>query len=162
LSSPQKRPTSLALSESDKVVGVPLVLALLVAAGILVASLFLGPKINPGPHASWLAIIFASRGVVGAVRVGIIFAAAYLVVSVCALIASRQWLTRVGPVEIAQSAKGLVTERDELANDLATARDTIDELEAQLSKTMQEYKEAATTLQSAFDYIATLAGRDRD
>jgi hypothetical protein len=137
--------------------GFIIVIALLVVAVILVVGLFRGPKINPGPHPSWLATIFSSRSVVGAVRIAIIFAAAYLVASVCALIAGRQWLTRVGPVEVASSVKGLASERDQLASDLAEARDTIDRLEGRLSETTQVYEETAKTLNQTLEYIATMA-----
>jgi hypothetical protein len=143
--------------KTGQVLGFIVVIGLLVAAGFLGVSLFLGPKINPGPHPSWLATLFSSRGVVGAVRIAIIFAAAYLVVSVCALIAGQQWLTRVGPLEVASSVKGLAAERDKLASDLAEARDTIDQLEDRLTETTRLYEEAAQTLNQALEYIGTMA-----
>lgn len=88
-----------------------------------------GPKIVPGRNAGWLETVFASRGTVGVVRLAIIFACGYLVISVCALIFKGQWLSRVGPIEIAQSVKRVDKDSDQLATELATAKATIDTLE---------------------------------
>jgi hypothetical protein len=126
----------------------------------LIVSLFLGPKIDPGPHPGWLATIFASRGVVGAVRIAIIFAAAYVTISVCVLIGSRKWLTRVGPVEVAESARGFDAESGSLSDDLAAARDTIDGLETRLGAASQARDDALEELRSALEDVARMTHRE--
>jgi hypothetical protein len=139
-----------------EIVAIPLVLVLIAGAVVLLIGLFQGPKIDPGRDPGFLETIFASRGTVGMVRVAIVFAAAYLIISVCALIANQQWLTRVGPVEVAQSVKGLIAERDQLAAELTDAREAIDHLEDRLIETTQAYEEAAETLAQALAYIDTI------
>ena len=145
-----------AFERIGQAVGVVVVLGLLAAAGFLAASLFEGPKIHPGPHPSWISTVFTSRGVVGAVRIAIIFAAGYAVISICALIGGRQWLSRVGPLEVAQSVKGIVAEREKLASDLGEARETIDRLEGRLTETTQAYEDAAESLNQLLEHLDRL------
>jgi hypothetical protein len=55
----------------------------------------------PAPmQPDFIDTVLASRAVVVAIRIAIVFAALFLVLSVAALIVRRQWLTRVGPVEV--------------------------------------------------------------
>lgn len=84
--------------------------------------------------------VLASSAVLAAVRLAIIAAAAYVVFSVVALVARRQWLTRVGPVEVSVRVSDLESEiavlrdaldgaegrADDLAEELAAAEDALD------------------------------------
>jgi hypothetical protein len=81
--------------------------------------------------------VLASRAVVASIRIAIVFAAAFVVLSVVALIANRQWLTRVGPVEVTEKVSDLAIEMRCLEKDLQVAEETISKLEAAAADTQQ-------------------------
>ena len=141
-------------------VGVIIMLALLAGAILLAKSLFEGPRINPGPHPSWLSTVFRSRGVVGAVRIAIIFAAGYVVISICALIGGRQWLSRVGPLEVSRSGAVLDAMREKQAGDLAETRDEMDRLRIRLSQSTGTQEKASETAIQALEYTARMADEE--
>ena len=59
---------------------------------------------TPTPeHPGFVDAVLASRAVVAAIRLAIIFAGAFVVVSVVALISQGRWLTRVGPVQVSET-----------------------------------------------------------
>lgn len=140
--------------------GAIIILALLAGAVLLAKSLFEGPRINPGAHPSWLSTVFRSRGVVGAVRIAIIFAAGYIVISVCALIGGRQWLSRVGPLEVARSVTALDAVRETLDGDLAEARREIAQLRTRLSETTGDEGKASKTVTKALEHTARMADEE--
>lgn len=75
----------------------------LAAAGIYV----LGDAVlTPTPvpeHPGFVDAVLASRAVMAAIRLAIVFAGAFLVLSVIALVAQRRWLVRVGPVQVSET-----------------------------------------------------------
>lgn len=77
--------------------------------------------------------VLASRAVVAAIRLALIFAGAYVVISVVALIVRRQWLTRVGPVEVSEQVSDIDAENKRLLESLENARETIDNLKQDLA-----------------------------
>jgi hypothetical protein len=85
--------------------------------------------------------VLASRAVVAAVRVSVIFAAAFVVVSVVALTAKRQWPTRIGPVHIREDVSGQEAENGQLRRALEIAETTIEDLEG--TSTVSENHEGA-------------------
>lgn len=78
--------------------------------------------------------VLASRAVVAAIRLAIIFAGVFLVVSVIALIARGQWLTRVGPVQVSEQVSDIDAENQRLKESLENARETIDNLKQDLAE----------------------------
>lgn len=81
--------------------------------------------------------VLASRAVVASIRIAIVFAAAFVVISVVALISQRQWLARVGPVEVSEKVSDLAVDRQRLKKDLQEARETIAELQTAAADTQQ-------------------------
>jgi hypothetical protein len=73
--------------------------------------------------------------VLAALRVATIAAAGYLVISVVALVGRRQWLTRVGPVEVSAQVSHLEAENGVLREMLADAKARVDELDEELTAT---------------------------
>ncbi|HEV2790622.1 MAG TPA: hypothetical protein VGV69_04915 [Solirubrobacterales bacterium] len=73
--------------------------------------------------------VLASRAVVAAIRLAIIFAGVFVVLSVIALIARGQWLTRIGPVQVS----GLDTENARLEKTLQSSEERVDVLRGRLA-----------------------------
>jgi hypothetical protein len=99
------------------------------------------PK-NPG----FVDSLLASSAVLAAVRLAIIAAAAYVVTSVAALMGRRQWLTRVGPVEVSARVLDLKAENTTLEEMLTSAEARIEDLDERLATTED-------ALDTAFDSI---------
>jgi hypothetical protein len=109
-------------------VGLVLVVSLAIADAVLAPT--------PAPnHPDFIDTILASRAVVAAIRVTIVFAAGFIVLSVVALIARRQWVTRVGPVEVSDRVSDLNQENCRLNVSLKYARQDIERLEQELAVT---------------------------
>ena|SRR5690242_12277368 len=111
----------------------PAAVLLLAVAGIYVmGDAFLAP--TPAPeHPGFVDAVLASRAVMAAIRLAIVFAGVYVVASAVALITRGQWLARVGPVEVSERVLDADTEILRLERELAPARETIDRLRQELS-----------------------------
>lgn len=91
---------------------------------------------RPTPeNPAFLDTIIASDSVVAAIRIAVIAAAIFLVISVIALISRREWLTGFGPVRVGQSVEELNAAYQVRTAQLYEAQQTIDELEEQLNET---------------------------
>ena len=103
--------------------------ALLLAAAIYAVgdAAFSPAPISRSP--AFAETLLASRAVVAAVRIAVIFAAAFVVISVVALTAKRQWPTRIGPVHIREDVSGQETDNGQLRKELEIAEETINDLE---------------------------------
>jgi hypothetical protein len=77
-------------------------------------------------------LVLGSPTVVAAIRIAVIFAAVFFVVSVVALTARRQWLVRVGPVEVSDQVLDLGLEKQRMEESLENAMQTIDSLRYEL------------------------------
>ena len=77
--------------------------------------------------------MLGSSTVVIGVRIAAIFAAAFFVVSVVALTVRRQWLVRVGPVEVSERVAGFNAEVERMNEMLENAMQTIDSLRYELA-----------------------------
>ena len=106
----------------------------LVLAGVYaIGDAVLAPAPTPD-HPSFVDTVLASRAVVGAIRLAVIFAGAFVVVSVVALIARGQWLTKVGPVQVSERVSDVGSQNRRLEGSLEKAEETIDDLEQDLAQ----------------------------
>lgn len=112
----------------------PTLLILFAAGAYAIGDAILAP--TPAPkQPGFIDTVLGSRAVVAAIRLAIIFAGVFVVVSVVALIARRQWLTRVGPVQVSEQVSDIDAENRRLKESLENARDTIDNLKQDLAET---------------------------
>jgi ABC-type protease/lipase transport system fused ATPase/permease subunit len=106
---------------------------LLAAAGIYaIGDAVLATTPTP-EHPGFVDAVLASRAVIAAIRLAIIFAGIYVIVSVIALITRGQWLTRVGPVEVSERVADADTEILRLEGELGQARGNLVRLRQDLS-----------------------------
>jgi ABC-type multidrug transport system fused ATPase/permease subunit len=111
----------------------PTLLILFVAAVYAIGDAVFAP--TPAPEQpGFIDTVLGSRAVVAAIRLAIIFAGIFIVVSVVALIARRQWLTRVGPVQVSEQVSDIDAENQRLKESLENARETIDNLKQDLAE----------------------------
>ena len=89
----------------------------------------------PAPaEPGFIDTVLGSRAVVAAVRIAVIFAAAFIAASVVALIARGQWLTRVGPIQVSDRLHTLEAENQRLESSLSTMKKTFAEVQKELSR----------------------------
>lgn len=107
--------------------GVVLMLAILAGLVALFVFILVPSKAPVFPHPSLWDVIVDSRLIIGVLRLIGLVIAIYLVVSVIALLVDQRWVTAIGPIqtETRKAIKGAVAERDELADQLGRARQTI-------------------------------------
>jgi hypothetical protein len=77
--------------------------------------------------------VLGSRAVVAATRLAVIFAGVFVVLSVVALIARGQWLTKVGPVQVSERVATVDAERQRLGGELAQSDVDIDKLRQEIA-----------------------------
>jgi hypothetical protein len=125
---------------------VPVAIGVLALVGAALVSVI--PKRPPHfKDPSFVEVIFANRAVVTASRLAVLFAAAYIVISVVALIQRGQWLSSVGPIKTSEAVRQTVRDRDQLAQDLESAREVIEDLQDQLTSTTSDLVEALEELE---------------
>jgi hypothetical protein len=111
-----------------------------IASGLVFAIAAADAVLAPTPASKepgFIDTVLASRAVVASIRIATIFAAMFVALSVVALIARRQWLTRVGPVEVSEKVTSLAGEKRHLEKELHRAEETIARLEAAAADTQQ-------------------------
>ncbi|HEX6153508.1 MAG TPA: hypothetical protein VFZ19_08310 [Solirubrobacterales bacterium] len=114
----------------------PIFTALILVISLAIADAVLAPA--PAPEQpDFIDAVFASRAVVAAIRIAIVFAALFVALSVTALIAQRRWLTRLGPVEVSEEVSNFRAEIQRLEEDLGVAHEVIEALEGQDAHTQQ-------------------------
>jgi hypothetical protein len=116
-----------------ELLAVPTLLILTLAALYAVGDAFISEA--PSPREPGLAdSVLASRAVIAAIRIALIAAAGYVVVSVVALVSRRQWLVRVGPVEVSEQVSDINAEnamlKEMLKSERAETRSLRSKLEA--------------------------------
>jgi ABC-type protease/lipase transport system fused ATPase/permease subunit len=105
--------------------GVPTLLVLFAAALFAIGDAVLAP--TPTPYRpGFVDTVLGSRAVVAAIRLAIIFAGVFVVVSVVALIARGQWLIKVGPVEVSERVSDIGSENRRLERLLEKSDETVD------------------------------------
>lgn len=111
--------------------------AILIFISIATAFAIGDAVLAPGPvpkDPGFIDTVLGSRAVVAAIRLALIFAAAFVVASVVALIARGRWLTRVGPVEVSDEVSELSLgswQRNDLS---ATMEECVDALKQELAQ----------------------------
>jgi hypothetical protein len=111
---------------------------LLLATGTVYAVVDAVTANRPEPqNPTFLDTIIASDAVVAAIRIGVIAAAAFVVISVFALIGRRQWLTGFGPVRAEESVSELNAAYQLQTVQLYEAQQIIDDLEQRLNTTTE-------------------------
>ena len=100
--------------------------------------------------------IFASRVVVGAVRIGILVALVYAIVSMIVWAMRGEFLTAAGPIQIGKSAKAASEDRDRLAEQVEEDGRTIARLEQELEETAEALERTGSDLDAALTYIDRL------
>jgi hypothetical protein len=129
----------------------------IVLAVVIAVRLFEAGAISP--DASPIDQIFASRIVVFAIRVAILFAALYGIVSAVALIVQRRWPSQVGPLQISEGVRALRNERDDLRHLLGLARQEIEGLQAALKNANEDIDRYRDDLEVALAEVDRLAKR---
>jgi outer membrane murein-binding lipoprotein Lpp len=112
---------------------VPTLLILFLAGAFAIGDAVLAPTPVP-KRPGFVDTVLASRAVIAAIRLAIIFAGVFIVVSVVALIARGQWLTRVGPVQVSEQVSDLDAENQRLQDSLENARESIHNLKQDLAE----------------------------
>jgi hypothetical protein len=128
--------TATNLERAGQVFG-SVILALL-AAGIVFAIIGIYPhKIPAARNPSFVDNIFASRIVILAMRIALLFAAAYVAVSVVGLVANRRWIAELGPFKASEPLARLDESAAAMESDLAEALGTIGELSNDCRRAMR-------------------------
>ncbi len=130
-----------------------LVLVLL-AAGIGFAVIGIYPnKIPTIKNPSIVDNIFDSRVVILAARIALMFAAAYVAVSVVGLIASRRWLSQLGPFRASDPIARLDESGEALESDLHGALEAIQELEQRLAESDDALAKTRVDIGALLDHL---------
>jgi hypothetical protein len=119
--------------------GIALILAsvILFAGGLYAIGDAILSDIPVSKSPGFIDVILASRAVVAAIRIAIIVAAAYTVISVVWLIGNGKFLVRVGPVHVSDQVSDLDAENRRLEESLDNARKAADTLRQKISATNQ-------------------------
>jgi hypothetical protein len=129
-----------------------LVLAGLAAAAVLAVIQIYPQNLPVTKNPSFVDNIFDSRVVILVLRVALMFAAGYVVISVVGLIVSRRWLAELGPFKASEPIARLERGAEALEKDLGDALGTVQDLE-------QRLVESDTTLAQAQADIEFLIGQ---
>lgn len=109
----------------------PIYIALIFVVALAIVDAVLAPTpISKEPD--FIDTILASKAAVAAIRIALIFAAAFVVLSVTAMAAQRRWLVRVGPLEVSSEVADLDIENHFLEKEIEEANRVIGELEEKL------------------------------
>ncbi len=106
-----------------------------------------------------LSVIFASRPIIVAARVVVLFVAFYIVASIIAHVAARQWLTGIGPVQIGESVRALKEQRDSLLAALSDAEREIAHLEREYSEVVERLERTLAERNEALAQLAKVGER---
>jgi hypothetical protein len=105
--------------------------ALIFVAALAIVDAVLAPT-PTSKEPDFIDTILASMAAVAAIRIALIFAAAFVVLSVIALIAQRRWLVRVGPLEVSDRVSDLDAESRCLEKEIEETNSAIEDLAEKL------------------------------
>jgi len=110
-----------------RLLAVPGLLVLFAAAAFAIGDAVLAPAPTPDDP-GFVDTVLGSRAVVAAIRLAVIFAGIFVIVSVVALIARGQWLTRVGPVHVSERVSDVEAENRRLEKLLEKTDETVEDM----------------------------------
>ncbi len=143
-------------------IGVVVLLALVAAAVLAVAQIYPN-KIPATKNPSFVDNIFDSRVVIVLIRVALIFAAGYVVISVVGLIVGRRWLAELGPFKASEPIARLERGSEALEKDLGDALGTVEDLKQRLFESDEALAQARTDIEFLLDQFDTIEGdQERD
>ncbi len=137
-------------------------IAVLAALGVGVVFAIVGvyPHRIPVPrNPSFVDDIFLSRIVLLSVRIAVMFAAGYVVVSVVGLILGRRWLSELGPFKASDPIARLERGAEAVQADLQDALTTIEDLEGRLLASDQRLAEANGHIGALLGHIDRIEAR---
>ncbi len=138
---------------------VVVVLAALASAAVLAVIQIYPHQLPTTKNPSFVDNIFDSRVVILIVRVALIFAAGYIVISVVGLIVGRRWLSQLGPFKASDPIARLDESAEALESDLREAVDTIQELEQRLVESDESLAKAQTDIGALLDLVDTIEAK---
>ncbi len=139
-------------------IGVVMVAALVAAAVLAVIQIY-PHKLPATANPSFIDNIFDSRIVILGVRVALIFAAGYIVISVVGLIIARRWLSQLGPFKASDPIARLDSNAQLLESDLQEAVDTIQELEQCLVESDESLSKAQADIDALVALVDTIEAK---
>lgn len=139
-------------------IGVGVLTALVVAAVLAVVQIY-PHKLPTTANPSFVDNIFDSRVVILGVRVALIFAAGYIVISVVGLIVARRWLSQLGPFKASDPIARLDNNAQLLDSGLQDAIDTIQDLEQRLVESDESLAKAQTDIDALVALIDTIEAK---
>jgi hypothetical protein len=160
-SSVMSEPTGLPQTEDEKppiwqIALVAVVLAALIAAATLAVVQIYPHQLPSTKNPSFVDNIFDSRVVILVVRVALMFAAGYIVISVVGLIVGRRWLAELGPFKASEPIAQLDRSTKTLETDLANALEMVDGLEERLLESDDAIAQAHSDIATLLDHIDTM------
>ena len=132
------------------------VLASLIAAAALAVIQIYPHQLPATKNPSFVDNIFDSRVVILVVRVALMFAAGYIVISVVGLIIGRRWLAELGPFRASEPIARLDRGTEALERDLADALETVEGLEERLVESDHALARARSDIATLLDHIDTM------
>ncbi len=132
------------------------VLAALVYVAVLAVIQIYPHQLPTTKNPSFVDSIFDSRVVILVVRVALMFAAGYIVISVVGLIVGRQWLSELGPFKASAPIARLDRSAEVLQTELQDAIETIGGLEQRLVESDGALAQAQSDLEFLLDQIDTI------
>ena len=143
--------------------GVAVLILLLLAAGIVFAVVGIYPhQVPTTKNPSFIDNIFASRVVILATRIALMFAAAYVAVSVVGLIASRRWLSQIGPFKASDPIAQLDRSTETLEEGLQDAVETIGDLECRLIDSDDALAKGQDDIELLLEHIDTIEREQKE
>ena len=130
------------------------------AAGVVFAVIGIYPhKVPTSKNPSFVDNLFDSRPVLLFVRIALMFAAGYVVISVVGLILGRRWLAEVGPFKASEPIARLEQGAEALQKDLADALETVEDLERQLVDNGEALAQSQSDIEFLLDQIDTIEAK---
>jgi hypothetical protein len=142
-------------------IGIVVLLALVVAAALAIIQIY-PHKLRTTANPSFVDNIFDSRVVILGVRVALIFAAGYIIISVVGLIVARRWLSQLGPFKASDPIARLDNNAQLLESDLQDAVDTIQNLEQRLVESDESLAKAQADIDVLIALIDTIEAEKED
>jgi peptidoglycan hydrolase CwlO-like protein len=139
-------------------IGVVVLTALVVATALAVIQIY-PHKLQTTANPSFVDNIFDSRIVILGVRVALIFAAGYIVISVVGLIVARRWLSQLGPFKASDPIARLDNNAQLIESDLQDAVDTIQNLEQRLVESDESLAKAQADIDALVALVDTIEAK---